>query len=90
MGGEGEAPAILILRGDDTERIVADRLDAYQLELEDFAAAIRGERAPLLGRDDATAQAAAIEALYASADSGCPVLVAKPGRADCASTQRGG
>jgi D-xylose 1-dehydrogenase (NADP+, D-xylono-1,5-lactone-forming) len=78
MSGEGPEPAILIHRDGDTERVVTDRVDAFQLELEDFAAAIRGEHAPLLGRDDATAQAAAIEALYASADSGCPVEMARP------------
>ena len=80
MGGEGEGPAILIARDGDVERVTADRQDAYQLQLEDFAAAIRGERAPLLGRDDAIGQAAAIEALYASADRGCPVEVAEPGQ----------
>jgi D-xylose 1-dehydrogenase (NADP+, D-xylono-1,5-lactone-forming) len=78
MGGEGEEPAILIHRDGDTERIDTDRVDAYKLQLDDFAAAISGERAPLLGRDDATAQAAAIEALYASADSGCAVDVIDP------------
>lgn len=56
----GEEPAILIHRDGDTERLQTDRRDAYQLQLEDFAAAINGERAPLLGRDDATAQAAVI------------------------------
>ena len=80
MGGEGDEPAILIARDGDVERVTADRQDAYQLQLEDFAAAIRGERAPLLGRDDAIGQAAAIEALYASADRGCPVEVAEPGQ----------
>lgn len=79
MGGEGDEPLILIRRDDETERVTAERLDPYQLELDDFAAAIRGERAPLLGRDDATAQAAALEALYASADTGVPVeLVEAP------------
>ena len=34
-----------------------------------MAAAIRGEKAPLLGRDDAMGQARVIEALYRSADS---------------------
>ncbi len=76
MSGEGEEPAILIHRDGDTERVRTERRDAYRLQLEDFVAAIRGERAPLLDRDDATAQAAAIEALYASADGGRPVEVA--------------
>jgi D-xylose 1-dehydrogenase (NADP+, D-xylono-1,5-lactone-forming) len=70
LSGEGERPAILIHRGGETERVATDGPDAYELQLEDFAAAVRGERAPLLGRDDAIAQAAAVEALYASADAG--------------------
>lgn len=47
----------------------------YRLELEDLAAAIRGERAPLIGRADARGQARTIEALYRSARSGQTVLV---------------
>jgi predicted dehydrogenase len=78
LGGEGEEPAILVHRDCETERIDAEPVDAYQLQLEDFAAAVRGERSPLLGRADAVAQAAAIEALYAAADGGCPVTVVKP------------
>ncbi len=73
LGGEGEEPAIFIHRAGDTERVQTERLDAYELQLEDFAAAIRGERAPLIGPDDAIAQAAAVEALYASAAAGRPV-----------------
>ena len=48
-------------------------INPYQCELEDMAAAIRGEKAQRLGRDDAMGQARTIEALYASADSGAPV-----------------
>jgi xylose dehydrogenase (NAD/NADP) len=44
--------------------------DAYLLELEDFAAAVAGEREPLLGRADAVGQARALEALYAAAERG--------------------
>jgi D-xylose 1-dehydrogenase (NADP+, D-xylono-1,5-lactone-forming) len=47
--------------------------DSYQLELEDFAAAARGEQEPLLGRADALGQARVIDALYRSADAGEPV-----------------
>jgi D-xylose 1-dehydrogenase (NADP+, D-xylono-1,5-lactone-forming) len=79
MSGEAEKPAILIHRDGETGRVATEGPDAYRLQLEDFAAAIEGERAPLLGRDDAIAQAAAIEALYASADAGRPVaLVSGP------------
>lgn len=49
------------------ERLDVPEADAYQLELEDLVAAIRGEREPLLGRDDALGQARAIDALYRSA-----------------------
>lgn len=47
--------------------------DQYRLELEDLVAAIRGEHAQLLGREDALGQARAIDALYRSARSGAPV-----------------
>jgi D-xylose 1-dehydrogenase (NADP+, D-xylono-1,5-lactone-forming) len=90
MSGEGAEPAILIHRDGDTERVDTDGVDAYRLQLEDFAAAIRGERAPLLGREDAIAQAAAIEALYASADGGCSVEVVQPGRTDRETSHRSG
>jgi len=44
--------------------------DAYGLELANLAAAIAGEGDPLLGREDALAQARTIDALYRSAESG--------------------
>jgi hypothetical protein len=40
----------------------------YAAQLRDFEAAARGERPPLLGRDDAVGQARTIEALYAAAE----------------------
>jgi xylose dehydrogenase (NAD/NADP) len=52
------------------ERIDVADADRYQLQLENFAAAIRGDARPLLGRADAVAQARVIDALYASAASG--------------------
>ncbi|MEZ4595337.1 MAG: Gfo/Idh/MocA family oxidoreductase [Chloroflexota bacterium] len=57
----------------DDERIQVEPTNPYQLELEDVNAAIRGERAPLLGRADALGQARAIEALYRAAAAGTPV-----------------
>jgi predicted dehydrogenase len=45
----------------------------YGCELDDMAAAIRGERAPRLGRADALGQARTIAALYRSAEQGVPV-----------------
>jgi xylose dehydrogenase (NAD/NADP) len=66
------SPAIEITddAGALTERITLEPANSYGLQLTDFEAAARGERAPLLGRDDAVGQARAIEALYASAESG--------------------
>ncbi len=57
-------------RGGEVERIALEPADSYRRQLENFAAAIRGDAAPLLGRADAIGQARAIEALYASADAG--------------------
>ncbi|HKG55823.1 MAG TPA: Gfo/Idh/MocA family oxidoreductase [Candidatus Limnocylindrales bacterium] len=50
--------------------------DPYRLELDNFAAAVRGDEAPLLGRADALGQARAIEALYRAAAAGEAVKVA--------------
>jgi xylose dehydrogenase (NAD/NADP) len=47
--------------------------DPYRLELEDVGRAIRGERAPLLGRADALGQARSLEGLLRSAETGRPV-----------------
>ncbi len=60
---------------DDREERV-EPINPYRCELDDMAAAIRGEKAPRLGRDDAMGQARTIEALYRSADSGEPVRLA--------------
>lgn len=49
---------------------------AYRLELENLAAAVRGEAEPLLGRADALGQARTIDALLRSAASGAPVELA--------------
>ncbi len=51
------------------------RVNPYELELDDFAAAIRDEHAPRLGRADMLGQARALRALYAAAESGCAVRV---------------
>jgi len=55
------------------ERIDVEDMDRYQLQAENFSAAIRGEAEPLLGRKDAVGQARAIDALYRSAASGAAV-----------------
>jgi D-xylose 1-dehydrogenase (NADP+, D-xylono-1,5-lactone-forming) len=78
LGSEGtlvvEAPwradwggDVLVERGGEVERVPVPEANAYRLQLEDFAAAAAGERGPLLGREDAVAQARAIEDLYAAA-----------------------
>jgi predicted dehydrogenase len=76
LGSEGtllvQAPWRVDLGGQvllQGEPVDVPQADAYRLELEDLAAAIRGEREPLLGRDDALGQARVIEALYRSAEA---------------------
>jgi D-xylose 1-dehydrogenase (NADP+, D-xylono-1,5-lactone-forming) len=60
-------PVIELRRDGETERIELEAADSYQLQLENFGDAIRGEAEPLLGRADAVGQARAIEELYRSA-----------------------
>ncbi|HEV2777173.1 MAG TPA: Gfo/Idh/MocA family oxidoreductase, partial [Solirubrobacteraceae bacterium] len=69
-------PQIVVERGLERELVQVEAADSYTLELEDAAAAIAGERAPLLGRDDALGQARTIEALYRSAEAGRAVTLA--------------
>jgi predicted dehydrogenase len=71
------APVIELRRPDGVELIEVDARNSYGLEAENFSAAIRGEAAPLLGRDDAVGQARAIEALYEAAESGRAVAIEK-------------
>ena len=66
----GNTPAIELERDGAIERLVPEPVDAYAAELEDFARAATGGAPPRWGREDALAQAAVIEALYASAESG--------------------
>ena len=61
-----QKPVIELRRNGAVERIEIEAANPYRLELEDLNAAIRGERAPLLGRADALGQARAIEALFRS------------------------
>ena len=58
---------LLVERAEGVERIPVPEANPFKLELEDFAAAVRGEKAPLLGREDALGQATVIDALYRSA-----------------------
>jgi D-xylose 1-dehydrogenase (NADP+, D-xylono-1,5-lactone-forming) len=52
------------------ERFEVEARDPYACELEDFAAAVRGERPHPFGREDAVGQARTIAALYRSAEFG--------------------
>jgi D-xylose 1-dehydrogenase (NADP+, D-xylono-1,5-lactone-forming) len=63
-------PVIEVRRGDGTERIELEPVDSYRLELENRSDAIRGEGELLLGREDAVAQARALESLHDSATAG--------------------
>ena len=69
IGGSG----IELRRGDDVEAVRAPDENHYRLELENLADAIRGLADPLLGREDAVAQARALEALYRAAEDGVAV-----------------
>jgi xylose dehydrogenase (NAD/NADP) len=68
----GLAPRLTL----DGEEVPVEAANPYGLELEDVSAAIRDGRSPRLGRADAVAQARAIEALYAAAESGRSVALA--------------
>jgi predicted dehydrogenase len=54
-------------RGDDVETVPLPETHRYQLEVENFAAAVRGDEPALLGRADAVGQARALAALLAAA-----------------------
>ena len=58
---------IEIRRADGVELVTLEAADSYRLELENLSDAIRGQGTPLLGRDDAVAQARVIDALFQSA-----------------------
>ena len=66
-------PVIELRRNGEIKRIEVERADSYGLELENLSDAIRGEGDPLLGRDDAVAQARVIGGLVRSAETGAPV-----------------
>jgi xylose dehydrogenase (NAD/NADP) len=61
------SPVIELRRDGEVERIEAEQANSYRLELENVSDAIRGQGQLLLGREDAVAQARAIEALYEAA-----------------------
>jgi predicted dehydrogenase len=64
--------AAVLLNG---EPHAAGDASPYRRQLENFAAAVRGEAEPLLGRDDALGQARTLEALLRSVQTGAPVAL---------------
>jgi D-xylose 1-dehydrogenase (NADP+, D-xylono-1,5-lactone-forming) len=70
--------AVIEVRAADgsVERIDTGPANSYALELQNFEAVVRGDAPPLLGREDAVAQARAIAALYRSAEEGRAVAPA--------------
>jgi D-xylose 1-dehydrogenase (NADP+, D-xylono-1,5-lactone-forming) len=56
----GRAPRLRLDAEGEVDEIEIEPVDAYRLELENLSRAILGESHPLLGRDDAVAQARAI------------------------------
>jgi predicted dehydrogenase len=68
-------PRIVLERGSEREVVKLRPVDSFRLELEDMAAAIGGEREPLLRRADAVGQARAIDGLYRAAAEGRAVAL---------------
>jgi xylose dehydrogenase (NAD/NADP) len=68
-------PVIELRRDHGVERTEIERHDSYRLELENLSDAIRGNAEPLLGREDAMAQARVLEALHTSATTKAPVAL---------------
>jgi predicted dehydrogenase len=64
------AGVLVVTAGGREETVRVAFRDPYGAELEDMVAAIRGQKAPRLGRADALGQARTIDALYRSASSG--------------------
>lgn len=54
----------------DLTTLSFDALDQYEAEVTNFARAVRGEEAPFYGLDDARANMACVDAIFASAASG--------------------
>ena len=62
----------------EEDRFPIPVVDAYRLELDGFAAAARGEAAPVPNLDESVATALTMDALLASADTGAGVEVEAP------------
>jgi xylose dehydrogenase (NAD/NADP) len=68
-------PVIELRRDGEVDRIELDPVDSYRLELENLSDAISGAAPLLLGREDAVAQARALDALHRSAESSSSVTL---------------
>jgi xylose dehydrogenase (NAD/NADP) len=68
-------PVVELRRDGEVDRIELDPVDSYRLELENLSDAISGAAPLLLGREDAVAQARALEALHRSAESSSSVML---------------
>ncbi len=64
----------LVLLNGEEHRV--EPTSSYRLELDNLAAAIRGDAEPLLGRAESLGQARALDALLRSAETGAPVTIA--------------
>jgi len=62
-------------RPDSNERIELPSTHRYQLQVENFSRAVRGEEPPLLDRDETLGQARALEALWRSSETGAAVTL---------------
>jgi len=67
-----DVEGIELRRGETVEEIEVEHADRHRVQLENFARAIRGDEPPLLGRDDAVAQARTLDAFLRSAETGVP------------------
>jgi D-xylose 1-dehydrogenase (NADP+, D-xylono-1,5-lactone-forming) len=66
----GRSASVVLRRPGGDEQVAVASANPYACELEDFAAAARGERPHPFGRADAVGQARTIAALYRAAESG--------------------
>ena len=69
-------PGIELRRDGQVEQISVEPANSYARQAENLAAAVAGLADPLVGEAESLGQARTIEALYASAQSGKPVLIA--------------
>ena len=73
----GREPSIVVRTADGASPVHVAAADPYALEVANVSGAVRGSGELLIGPEEIVAQAAAIEALYAAADSGRAVAPAR-------------